>query len=554
MTDFGFAQVMQKHALRVSTALFFLAMYFLAVDNGSVAARFLGLGVRAGEVISWSEWITKRSAFVVLHGLATLVFFSLALTRNRVVATLGLAVLFVGTLFDLIYFHASERYATIGEVATLMEAFGETGGALREYHRAVFFGGLATAALFFPLLLLRRSVGSGAGPQLGVVAAGSTAVLAAAYVALAVMKGQAGLTGFPRGFSALFATCLISTVSTEPVNTGRIHLVEQPVTNVFDKIIVIMDESVTGQEFRGQFPAASKGNIYVHPGKVFSGANISAASNYFFRKSGLVRGAPTPVSSLFELAQASGYETHYIDNQGVLSDPGAKNYMDAKELAFVKHIHANRSPAKFDRDRIAFEQIRAILGRPGKAFVYLNKHGAHVPYAESIPEDKRTGSRLEDYKAAVRLNSVELLVALAGDLAENAIVIYTSDHGQNDGTGPTHGNSGEAASVAEWDVPLALLASNARFLEEVTGSPFVRSSYVSHFDIAELTRNLLGYKLRDMASVFAAASPERLETRYCARFGPPYSIIADAGGEASCRQIVLAPEANDSSRILAQQR
>jgi glucan phosphoethanolaminetransferase (alkaline phosphatase superfamily) len=517
-----------------------LVLLYIFVDGGVFLRRFFTLGIRAGEILSWPEYVSKRSVYIFMHvvGIITLLLF--ALSKKYIVFIPLLVLIFAATAFDLTYFFASERYALYSDVSVLSEAIGNTSDAIQEY-RSATIKGLAAASLFYVCLLtlaflIRRSRPYRWAGRFGMLGLLSLFCL---YFYIGSTKGDAGLSGFPRGYSSLFSEILISVQGSNELDTGFSHL--RPVTPdfAFDRIIVVMDESVLGAEFRSQAGRVSIENTYLHLKSVYSGANISAASNYFFRKAGQVSGKIVQTASLFEQARKAGYRTIYIDNQTILKDAGAKNYLDSKEEAFIDEIVPNYQADRFLRDPASLHQLIGISAKPGKTFVYVNKLGAHVPYEVTIPPGNRSGDRLEDYRRSVRINSVEYVRALASLLDEKTVLIYTSDHGQNLGKGPTHGNSGDSASAMEWDVPFAVSSGNQSFMRSLAASSIVSGRYISHFDIAELVRSLLGYHLDGAEKSMGHGGEPRLQGSYCAYFGSPRSSFGGAASEPKCRLLPL---------------
>lgn len=540
--------------LLLAAAAYF-GLTYVVLDGGFLINRFFSLGIRAGEVISWTEFASKRLIFLTVHVIAVGSLVCLSLSRWRAFSIPVLAILFAITVFDLTYFLASGRFANLSDVAVLLEAVGHTPEALKEHRAPTLQALLLATVTFVPLVgvaLFHQRVGTYRGfGRLGLSGIGA---LFAVYCALAATKGEAGLAGFPRGYSSLFAAALVGIDRPQARDTHFEYLQAVAPQHGMKKIIVIMDESIVSAVFRAQLLGQALPNAYVHPGIVFSGANISAASNYYFRKAGLVpeRGV-VQVASLFEQARAAGYRTVYIDNQGVLSDPGARNYMDSTEMNSVSQVIENDKLLRHERDAASLGQLDRILRDDAATFVYVNKLGSHIPYETTIAPDWRSGDRREDYRRSVRINAVEYLARLMPMVGPDAVVIYTSDHGQDLKGGFAHGNPGEEASIIEWEVPFVVGSGNVDFMRSLSASPTLRSSYLSHFDIAELVRNLLGYSLSGSLQVLAKSGNPRTAREYCAYYGPPHAVLGPSSGP-KCRvwsadDIMLAgaPEASVAS-------
>lgn len=541
MRDFFRPEVLQSLKQKIidySPALlfFYLMVMHLAGDSGYIVGRFNSLGIRVDEILSWSEFLSKRAIFLALHVSAMASIVGLAFSKSRIVAVIALLILLVGNIFDLTYFYTVGRYATISDIKVLIDAIGHANQAAAEYLPALKKSILVNTAMFFPVgaalfFYKKRS------QQSGVFAIGCLVFLAAMYSVLAYKKGEKGLVGFPSSYSSLFSSVLVSAVNQDARDTGKLHLESVELFKEYKKIVVVMDESILGSEFKVKFKKNTI-NTIVYPGITYSGANVSAASNYFFRKAVLVGDEIVQIASLFELAHEKSYYTVYIDNQGVLKDHGAKNYMDKAELSFVDSVISNVDIASYDRDGTALQQILSLLNTPRKTFIYINKFGAHVPYNKTIPPRLCKESRMEDYQTSVQVNSIAFLDRLASNMKSDTIVFYTSDHGQNFGKGPAMGNTGDDAAESEWDVPFALATGDANFIEQLKSSEVFERKFITHFEIAELVRNVLGYQMKGKRSIFEIQSTRKDEQSYCGHYGPPFNVLSNsAHNSRTCKVI-----------------
>lgn len=508
---------------------------YLLIDGGYIGTRFLSLGIRAGEIISWSEYISKRGSYVAMHVLALTTLVLFAISKRRVLFLPVLLLLFIATGLDLAYYFTSGRYASVSDIGVLLEAIGNTSDAISEY-KWTTLGGYAAATLFFVLVgalsfVIRSTVTYERTGRAGLI---GLLLLFGCFYWLGSVKGDAGLVGFPRGYSSLFAAGITRLTNTSGKDTGFSHLHNITPPFEFDKIVVVMDESVVGAEFKALMDKNTTSHNYLHRGKVYSGANISAASNYFFRKVAYINGEMIQIASLFEIAKKSGFNTLYIDDQSVLANSGARNYFDARELAFVDRIVANDDKLRYLRDSASLRQVQEALKTLGKVFIFINKIGAHVPYEITIPPNYRSGNRLDDYRTSVRINSVQYILQLTKILDDKSVLIYTSDHGQNFGMGPTHGNSGDEASISEWDVPFDVASGNTVFIQQLTNT--LRSDlYMSHFDISEIIRNILGYGLDKSKLAAKANTIGSHGYAYCGHFGPPHSSFGTSNSSPHCK-------------------
>jgi hypothetical protein len=522
----------------------YMAIAHIALDGGFLFWRFLSLGVRGDELVSWSEYLEKRLGFVAIHLIAITSLICLSLSRQRVLSVVGLAVMFIATMFDLSYFFAAKRFPNFSDVAALVDAVGQAPEAIQEYRVPILSAFAITAIAFVPLIAFsvwqwpaKRSRGLG---RFALVSIGGLFII---YCALAGTKGEAGLAGFPRGYSSLFASALVAVNDPKLRDTHFEYLTPyNPSTPRMTKIVVVMDESVAESAFRAQQNGHRLPNTYVYPGPVYSGANSSAPSNYYFRKAvRLPTGGISQVASLFEQAKKVGYRTVYIDNQGVLNDHGARNYMDVTEVGFISEIISNDGLPRHERDAVSLRQLEKILQGKEATFVYINKLGSHFPYSTTIAPELRSGNRTDDYLRSVRVNAVEYLARLMAMVGPDSVVIYTSDHGQDFEHGLTHGDSGDDASVNQWKVPFAVGSGSAQLMHRVTTSPTLASQYLSHFDIAELVRNLIGYSSPGSLQILGEAATGRAAADFCAYYGPPYSGVGPYQSGPRCKVLGTPP-------------
>lgn len=522
----------------IAIGVAWLFVLYLYLDGGFFARRFFAVAAQAGEILSWTDFIIKRGAYIWMHTIAVVSLVLLITSKRYFVFIPILLVLYASTAFDLTYYFVADRYALVSDISVLAAAAGNLSDAIYEYKSAVVKGLIATTIFFlsvlvFALALRRRKYYRWAG-RLGVL---GILMLFGLHFGLSAVKGDMGLRGFPRGYSTLFARSELYLSDPSEFDTGFQYLRPIVPPLAFEKIIVLMDESVVGSEFKDLAPSTSIPNTYVYPGTTYSGANNSASSNFFFRKASYLNGTVVQVANLFEIAKKSGFRTIFIDNQGILKDPGARNYMTTNELASVDKIIPNYQEQRFRRDPKSLEQLIEILDQPGKVFIYVNKLGAHVPYDITIPDGDRSGNRMVDYRHSVRINSVDYIQRLAAVLNDTTIVIYTSDHGQNFGSGPTHANIGEDAAVSEWDVPFAVSTGSKDSISEIRTLPLFSGRYISHFNISEFVRNLLGYSSSDSGVDMHPVSLKPMGDSYCAHYGPPYSNFAGLSASSSCRML-----------------
>lgn len=285
----------------------------------------------------------------------------------------------------------------------------------------------------------------------------------------------------------------------------------------FKHIIYIVDESVRSDmlDLNGStgitpFLLTQRGRL-ANFGRQAAGNNCSGYSNAILRM-GAVKQRLDEIGRqplIWSYALQAGLVTHYLDGQQ--SEQTLQNFMTLAERAEINHFtqYADRPEHLIDR-ALAFA-LRKILNREGRQFVYVNKRGAHFPYASTYPRvdplfsphmrpgDKYAQSKeklINSYKNSIHWNVDEFFKTLLTDLdLSETIIIYTSDHGQHlmeKGKMATHCNT-QSPYSAEGDVPFLLLTDNPDLLASYQYSALINKDKTTHFHIFPTLLNIFGF-------------------------------------------------------------
>ncbi len=229
-----------------------------------------------------------------------------------------------------------------------------------------------------------------------------------------------------------------------------------------DHIVLVVDESVNGHSLGiNGAPADTTPWLSSRPEGVFNYgiasaiSNLSASSNLILQ-TGLslsdfpdheLRALRAP--NLFAYLAAAGYRTAFIDTQTYSHHP--PNLMTGFDLARIDATlrlrEKLRGVPEHELDLRALPEIRAIVEASDRSFTYLLKTGAHLPYADKSPPERRPFQPTLDgwaisadpvrtrnsYWNAMLWTVDHFLSELARELAatgREVLVIYTSDHGQ----------------------------------------------------------------------------------------------------------------------------
>ena len=411
---------------------------------------------------------------------------------------------------------------------------------------------------------------------------------------LPIMSGTlvAGVTIYTKGATQAFpipfgtlSNAAIVLASTSSGDTGFMKLdgggvvvnrdveIEGTVDPIFNKVVMIMDESVRG-DYLSLNNATQKttpflkatGNL-VNFGVAISGANCSAISRPIFRfgmrqsdlpnrwREGLTK--PT----FWQFAHKAGYKTVHIDMwNGPMS---FRNGLSLAEKTLIdSNIHDVSQDPAYLRDKKVVYSLLQVLKDEEPAFIYVEKLGVHFPYSNKYPPDfhpfsvparsdiayrhpfvpsvihsllypqsplfgKSTPSTdsdretvvdresVVDYEHAIAWSVDEFFRGLlpAVDLSKT-LIIYTSDHGQN--LLPHHAThcSTTNAAPSEAYVPLFAITSVPEFKQRLEKGAAHGFGGFSHFEVFPTLLLAMGYdpgwvKRSYGPSLMDSPSPER---------------------------------------------
>lgn len=231
---------------------------------------------------------------------------------------------------------------------------------------------------------------------------------------------------------------------------------EKPTNN----IILIIDESIRSDHLslndyqRPTTPylelLAGSGNLLHNWGVAASGATCSPLSNALLITGVQISPQSTENPSIltqqyptiFQYAYAAGYQTYYLDGQ----TDYLWNGLNAQDLKFVTGwLNTRQFGNDLEVDQRAAEWIHAQVIRSTGNFIVLNKKGVHFLYEDSYPKDQAiwepipTNYRTQPervknaYDNGIHYNVdsfFKKLLPNGEEDLENAIYLYTSDHGQ----------------------------------------------------------------------------------------------------------------------------
>jgi hypothetical protein len=529
----GFLSSRRAKAVFAVWAVLAVAIY-LSTGNGFFFERISGIGEDAVGGRGFTDYL-RQLRFASLHLVMLAVILSIPFLTPALRLLVALPLLF-SYLVEESFMSIKGRALLLPDIAVLNDALDNVSDAASEFDGELAVAVLKALALFgLPIVLGFFLVSR--PRRAGAVVLGGVLTCAAAYGYLLLTKRSSALDGFPYSLAYPLGSAAIVADAALRDDSQRIsldQLVRTPPPVHARHIVLVIDESVEGDAFshlrrhRPPLPGA------VDFGLAFSAANCSSAANYALR-----RGAPgemVPIvdaPSLFALARQAGMATIYFDNQRNT----LRSLFQREEFGAIDEVVLpDDATPKWARDMRSLELILDRLQPHESVFLVVNKIGTHFPYDASLPPGQGTGKRLTDYLRSLQLHSLDFLRGLAVHLPPETVVFYTSDHGQNFSSKTTHCNIEHETVVSEWRVPFIALASGAA-LEALQQAAPSAMGLVSHFEISETIRHLLGYRSGRAASLFDRASLAALPTEFCGVYGAAVGLF---GQSAECRRFSKA--------------
>lgn len=475
----------------------------LLINNGRHLTLVFFLGV----------WVVSFAALIVA-----------ALQPNTLVRGFWAFVISLSTAAGFGYQLLSASNITVYDVLSLWTARHEAGRALDFYAQTGLWAFIVFAISFVQIFLVPRMP----SPRLNLLTSWLfwvPAVPIALIAAIVVLKTGGGSQALPAQFQPIAVSTVagarIATINFGARNRVRIKPVGiKPVRS----IVMLIDESV-----RGDYIDWSPGNPFtpriaanrdkfVNFGLAVSGGNCSSYSNAILRMGPQRKNIPGTIHTnptLWQYAKKAGLRTVFIDGQsGRIKDPGKlQNFMTAEESRLIdRHVTfgINVRPEKLDD--MVVKTIAEELKRGEPVFIYANKEGAHFPYDNNYPLESSVfqptmtsggntlQNRINSYRNVVSWSVDRLLSSLDERLdLSDAVVIYTSDHGQNmPQSGLTHCSTANA-NPREALVPLMVMTGNAWLKQRFARGAALNINKASHFAIPATVLELMGYAPKDVA-------------------------------------------------------
>lgn len=471
----------------------------------------------------------------------TVALFMTAYIRQTLIRHLFALMMFVSAVFFDVYTRVTADYLTYSSFVSLVYSGGFIQEAAYQYRDAIISGVVGGLLLLFGIGLKprRRMPLPGAllvaAPVLGVL-------LLSAVLFVRAGEGARGLPIMytPLAYLNLFTyEALHNTVGPrEPVSLAR-----NDVPPGHD-IVLIIDESISGNYLDINAPFGVHSNLkeprpgvaIFNYGYAASIANCSADTNITLRYGGTradYMRINSTMPSIWQYAKKAGLRTVYIDAQR--TGGNLQNLMnDAEKKDIDEFVQFDQASVR-DRDMAAAAKLIDLLNDGKPELVVINKVGAHFPVHDKYPDafmayrptlprgqfveiadtGKRDGfnGQPDDwvlyrnaYKNTLLWNVGEFFsrVFAQADMS-NALLIYTSDHGQDlheRGNPGLNLHCGGDPVAEEGLVPLVVIQGDQLRTLDWQKALAANKDRSSHYNIFPTLLQLMGYDLAGIEAVY----------------------------------------------------
>lgn len=464
----------------------------------------------------------------------TLALYLTAYIRQTLIRHVFALAMFASAVFFDVYTRVTADYLSYSSFVSLVYSGGFIQEAAYQYRDAILHGALNGLLLLFGIGLKPRH-GLSIPNALRVAAPLCGVLLLSAVLFLRAGEGARGLPIMytPLAYLNLFAyEALHNTVGPrEPVTLARTSQA------VGHDIVLIIDESISGNYLDINAPFGVHSNLkQARPGvDIFnygyaaSIANCSADTNVTLRYGGTradYMRINSTLPSIWQYAKKAGLRTVYIDAQRTAGN--LQNLMTDTEKKDIDQFVQFDQTSVRDRDMAAAAKLIELLNDDTPELVVINKVGAHFPVHDKYPDafmayrptlprgqftevadtGERTGfnGQPDDwvlyrnaYKNTVLWNVGEFFARVFAEAnLSNALLIYTSDHGQDlheRGNPGLNTHCGGDPVEEEGLVPLVVIQGSDLKTLDWSAQLAANKDRSSHYNIFPTLLQLMGYDL-----------------------------------------------------------
>lgn len=486
-------------------------------------------------------WSLNVLFFGAMFLALTVALYLTAYIRQALIRHAFALTMFISAVFFDVYTRVTADYLRYSDFVSLVYSGGFIQEAAYQYREAILRSVLGGLLLLFGIGLKPRH--ALVIPNAWRVTAPFAGVLMLS--ALLFVRAGEGARGLPILYTPLAYLNLFayealhnSVGPREPVTLAR------SAPAVGHDIVLIIDESISGNYLDINAPFGVHSNLKQAPagvdifnyGYAASIANCSADTNVTLRYGGTRNDymrINSTLPSIWQYAKSAGLRTVYIDSQR--TGGNLQNLMTASEKNDIDLFVQFDQTSVRDRDMAAAAKLIELLNDDTPELVVINKVGAHFPVHDKYPdafmayrptlprgqftEVADTGERAgfngqpddwvlyrNAYKNTVLWNVGEFFARVfAQAKLHNALLIYTSDHGQDlheRGNPGLNTHCGGDPVEEEGLVPLVVISGSQLKTLDWSAQRAANKDRSSHYNIFPTLLQLMGYDLAGIEAVY----------------------------------------------------
>ena len=416
--------------------------------------------------------------------------------RNLSLRIFYALIIFFSSVLYLAYENITANTLSYNAFISLVNASGFVGEALEQFHSQITVAVLQSLLLLIAILL-RPNDKSLFLHKLSVAAPVLVVFLLSIILFIRGGEGNKGLQSpfIPIAYAGLAAYEASNAIIGERKN---VQITREVKPTNFD-IILIIDESISPSylDINSNYGVLTNlknenaGIDIFNYGYAAAITNCSYAANLTIRYGGTrgdYRRIISTMPSIWQYAKKANYHTVYVDAQR--TGMRRQNGMSEEEIKFIDEFIQFDETSVVSRDLVAASKLVELINNSTQDFIIVNKMGAHFPVHDKYPDQFElykpslprgsfeniayTGSRegfsgeFDDWVLYRNSYRNTLLWSVGGFFKEvftnsnldNAVIIYTSDHGQNlheDGSEGVGTHCSSKPKMEEGMVPLVII-------------------------------------------------------------------------------------------------
>ena len=365
------------------------------------------------------------------------------------------------------------------------------------------------------------------------------------FTYLIFYKGGSGALGLPSIYTPLsYSSLMIYELSQDEFGIREEVTINRQDTAIEHDIIYIMDESVVANYLdinhsngvHSSLNEAFTNTKITNFGYAASIANCSTPSNITVRYGGTRENYKKIIyskPSIWSYAKNAGLKTIYIDAQRINGE--LQNGMTERELEDIDQLIQFNDVDILNKDQEAAMLIAELINNNTQEFIFINKVGLHFPIHDKYPDEflkyepvlprgtwgniSDTGSRegfngtdedwaqyRNSYRNTIEWNVGEFFSKLLTNAnLNNAIIIYTSDHGQDLHERKNPGNNTHCSAtptIEEGLVPLVVIEGDSLNTLDWTKTFKENKNKSSHYNIFPTLLKLMKYDSEVVTEVY----------------------------------------------------